>query len=380
MNTLSDFSLEINQLARHTGADIRLEVLLAELMHGGLDPRRDILVYPQGLFARNYRPDVGVSKRIIGDDPADDTTADKQTQFDRSGVWAGPVHVYEDEEPNTALTDAADFLNIPVFRDGLYDYLPEGLFHQPTVDDDRKFAQEIDEQDRRERAARRFFRPLEQEFYRLGVLLELEERKYLLTEENLNQPDQGAVLRSIWGLPADRLTQEPRRTGTGWIWSTKRVPLLDTRQLNNLLYLLPVAHRLVNDRPLVARVFALMLGVPVSIGTIPPQQLVIEPDDDSSTPSAKLGQVDLGNFSLEGIYQDTMPAIEIRLGPLSIDELTGFLPEGPGRAVLDLLIGYFLPAESEIVTHLLPDAAGQSLTLVADEADATSVLGWASYI
>jgi len=381
--TLQECAQEINNVGRNIGVDVRLEVLLAELMKGGLDPRRDVLVYPQGLFARDYRPDVGVS-RVVRSKPGDESNSETSARSnasianDTSGVWAGPAHVFEGEEPNPNAPDHPDFLNIPVFRDGLYDYLPEGLFHQPTVDDEREFAREIDEQAKRKQAARRFFRPIEQEFYLQGVQLELEERKYLINEENLSRDDQGEVLRGIWGLPADRLVRVPRPGGTGW--TVTRAPLLDVRQLNNLLHLLPVAHRLINDRALVQQVFVLMLGVPVQLRTIPPLLLLIELDPGDRVAPNELAQIELGNFSLEGVYQDTMPAVEIRLGPLNETELTDFLPEGRSRAVLDLLLGYFLPAETEVVTHLLTDEANQFLTLADEGENPTSVLGWASYI
>lgn len=357
--SLQQFATEIRGLGERVGVDIRLEVLLAELYFGGLDPRREVMIYPQGLFARDYRPDVGMGTG-------------------KTSVQVGAIHVFEGEEPNPDATDYREFLNIPVFRDGLYDYLPEGLFHQPTVDDTREFAREIDEQDRRERAARQFFRPIEQEFYLQGLMLELEERKYLITDDNLRQNAQGSVLRDIWGLPADRTVRIPSPGASGW--TAARAPLLDVRQLNNLLHLLPIAHRLVNDRALVERLFALMLAVPVQLRTIPPLLLLIELEPGDRVSPNELGQIEMGNFSLEGVYQDTMPAVEIRLGPLNETQLTDFLPEGRSRAVLALLISYFLPAETEVLTHLLTDEANQFLTLAEEGSNPTSVLGWASYI
>ncbi len=356
---LQQFATEIRGLGERVGVDVRLEVLLAELYLGGLDPRQEIMIYPQGLFARDYRPDVGV-----GTGP--------------TSVQVGPVHEFDGVAPLDNAPDAPTFLNIPVYRDGLYDYLPEGLFHQPTEIDEREYAKEIDEQYRRAQAARRFFRPIEQEFFLQGLLLELEERKYLINEENLRQNAQGAILRNIWGLPSDRLKRVPREKGTGW--TTTRAPLLDVRQLNNLLHLLPVAHRLVNHQPLIERLFALVLGVPVQLRTIPPLLLLIELGPDDAPSPVALGQIEMGNFSLEGVYQDTMPALEIRLGPLNEAQLTDFLPEGRSKAVLDLLTGYFLPAETELVTHLLTDEDNQFLTLAEEGANPTSVLGWASCI
>jgi hypothetical protein len=328
--TLDQFAGEI----RNLGVDVRLEVILAELYAGGLDPRADLMIHSKGLFARSYRRDVGE-------------------------VRVGVAHLTDGAVEPLEKGEQRDYLHIDAHRDGLYDYLPEGLFHQPSRvarDEKEQFA-EIDEQALRAKGARRFFQPIEQGFYLSRLLLELEERKYLLTEENLRQNEQGAVLREFWGLPTD---------------------LLDIRQLNNLLHLLPVAHRLVNDRALVTQVFALILGVSVQIRTIPPLTFPIRLSDDDAPAPNELSRAQLGSFSLDGDYQDTMPATEVRIGPLNDGQLTSFLEGGRNRAILDLLIHYFMPVESEVIDHLITDEANQFLVLA--NGNPTSVLGVASYI
>lgn len=326
---LDHYAEEITNL--HT--DVRLEVMLAELYNGGLDPRSEVLIHPSGLFQRSYRRDVGAV--LVGN-------ADALTQ-DLPEI---------DERRRT-------YLNIEVHRDGLYDYLPEGLFHQPVNRgrDQKEIFDDIDEQARRQRAARQFFQPFEQEFFLQRTLLELEERKYQLNEENLRRNNQGDVLRQFWGIPADLLT---------------------TRQLHNLLHLLPITHRIVPNRALVTECLTLLLGVPVQLRTIPPLIHLIERSPGDEPISNELSRAELGNFSLDGAYQDTMPAVEISIGPLNKRQLNNFLTGGRSRAVLDLLIGYLLPAELDVVDHLIMDDDNRLLVLSDD--DPTAVLGVASYI
>lgn len=332
--TLHDFAGQFRQAGTE---DVKLEVMLAELYFSGLNPLREVLIHPAGLFARDFRRDVG-------------------------RVAVGHANILDAEappDPRVLDSDWQDFLNIEVHRDGLYDYLPEGLFHQATTQprDQRETFAELDEQSRRRAAARRFFQPIEQEYYLQRLLLELEERKFDVSEDNLRQNPQADVLRQFWGLPPN---------------------LLSVRQLNNLLHLLPIAHRIVTNPDLAKQCFELILGVPVQLRTIPPLVFAIELTPGDVPVADELSRAGLGDFALDGLYQDTMPAIEIRIGPLNNAQMTDFLANGRSRAILNLLIKYFLPAESEVVDHLIADADNQFLVL--DDANPTSVLGVASYI
>ena len=77
--------------------DIRVEVIAADLIDNGLD-REHLIMKPLSLFKRRFAKDIHQAKTI---------------------------------ENNTS----ADDLYIEVTRDGIYDILPEGFFHQPR---DRK--------------------------------------------------------------------------------------------------------------------------------------------------------------------------------------------------------------------------------------------------
>ncbi len=70
-----------------------------------------------------------------------------------------------------------EVLSIKTYREGIYDYLPEGIFHPPSLNTSRKnienVVNEIRKQKKVEEDARKFFQPFELEifFTEIGALL-----------------------------------------------------------------------------------------------------------------------------------------------------------------------------------------------------------------
>lgn len=355
-----------NRAAGEPPLDLRLEVVLAELSYQGLDPLRDVMIHTWSLFERDYRSDVDLEddRIVIGD-------ARSLDQEKRSvKVGNSSIANAKDDKSEWEYDDVIRqtvFINLVTHRDGLYDYLPEGLFHQPvnkTRDRDQSdWVNEIEQQFEREQAARRFFQPIEQEFYHQRLLLEFEERKYLLTEESLRQNEGGEIFRTFWQLPSG---------------------LLSIRQLNNLLHLLPIAQRITGDLQLLTQTFELILGLSVKIAIVAPLTYLIPADaqvlaneEISIGPEPfELGRLSLGGFALGGMYQDTMPAMQIVIGPLNTDQFSEFLPGGRSRQILDLLEGYFIPAETTVISHILPDSSSEFLLF---DGTSNSVLGFNAF-
>ena len=93
--------------------------------------------------------------------------------------------------------DASQFLKINISRDGIYDSLPEGIFHYPkterlnqSVDDMTK---EYRSQQKEEENARQFFLPFENEFFLSGIIREKEEKEFLF-KLNQGKPDRKSVV------------------------------------------------------------------------------------------------------------------------------------------------------------------------------------------
>ncbi|MBF9219789.1 type VI secretion system baseplate subunit TssG [Hymenobacter ruricola] len=282
--------------------DLRLEVILAELLAFGYD-FDDFLVRPVGLFARRYRRDLGA----VSDEP-----------FERG---SRPV-------VRTVLE---------VHREGLYDALPQQVFHQPgsaTTDAPpgvRTMIQDIHLQRRKEKATRLFFLPFEQEFFRFRVRVEQEERRYFT---NLSARWYNEALARFWGIADCGLPPEP---------------------LTNLLYLLPLAHGIVGDLARTQLCFESVLGLPVQLRTIAPQRHALPaPAATAAQPTSggALGHLALGrDLVLGGDYQETLPALEISLHGLSVASLEAYLAgEWPAKA-LELLCEYFVAFETDVVVR-----------------------------
>ena len=240
-------------------------------------------------------------------------------------------------------------------REGLYDALPQQLFHHPgdpTQQGVRSMIEDIQKQRRREKATRRFFLPLEQEFYRFRVLLEQEERRYMT---NLSAQWYNEVLARFWELAGQ----------------------LPPRQLTTLLYLLPLAHRITGDLPRTQQVFESVLEVPVLLRTVAPLQFAAEELQVGGTaPGTVLGQGELGrDFVLSGAYQETLPALEISLQSLTTAQLEVYLAPDTWQArALKLLCNYFVAFETDVVLRYEMAPTSQSFTL-SDEGE-SAVLGY----
>lgn len=299
--------------------DLRLEVVLADLLAHGYR-FDDFVIRSVSLFARRYRRDIG-------------TVAEEHTE-----QWRTPKTTVE------------------VHREGLYDALPQQLFHQPGDPTPqpgvRAMIEDIQAQRRREKATRRFFLPFEQEFYRFRVLLEQEERRYMT---NLSAQWYNEVLARFWEL-----------TGQ-----------LPPRQVTTLLYLLPLAHRIVGDLPRTQQVFESVLEVPVSLRIVAPLAFAAEAlQTTGAAAGTVLGQGELGrDLVLSGTYQETLPALEISLQSLSTVELETYLaPDSWQSRALKLLCNYFISFETDVVFRY--EMAPNSQSFMLSDTGETAVLGY----
>ena len=301
--------------------DLRLEVVLAELLDHGhsLD---EFLVRPLGLFARSYRRDVG--------------------------------EVYEEEFQRARRPVIRTVLE--VHREGLYDALPQQLFHQPGMDSGTAGAasmiDEIRLQRQKERDIRQFFLPLEQEFFRCRVRIEQEERRYLA---NISAQWYNETMARFWGIAGAGLPAGP---------------------LSNLLYLLPLAHGLMGDLPRTQRCFESVLAHSVSLRVVAPIQLAL-PAAATNTPTigATLGNLALSVDSvLGGDYREVLPALEVSLLGLSVTELEAYLnQEWPARA-LALLLEYFVAFETDVT--LVYGLTQSTPSFLLGEGAQSAVLGY----
>lgn len=295
--------------------DLKAEVVLWALTEAGM-AMDDMVVQPVGTFRRAFSRDV----RAI----------EKRESPSGKSQW-----------------------HVELNRDGLYDALPEGLFHQPTTRKPNRTAEEIIEeinkQQAKEAAARRFFLPIEQEFYRQRVQLTQEGQRYHLTPGNAltNQ-----ALIDFWEIP----------------------DFFDARQTFCLFHLLPLAHRIAGDYALTAQYMGLLTGNNITLRTTYVTSHVM---DDRLLP--RLGNAQMGVDCIIGdCYPEHVAVTQLTVLLDNPEHLPDYLPGGKQLPVIQYLADYLLPVEADWQLSIDFSPTYQEFVLTSDEH--TSRLGYTSFI
>lgn len=264
-------------------ADIRLEVILAELNALGLSAD-DILIVRKSLFRRNFSREIDQITEI---------------ELGQSRHKKVAIHIH---------------------REGLYDRLPQDLIHQPEPGGKgttKAAVQDIARQAERERDARQFFLPYEQELSRLLLRLEWEERQFIF---ETNSDVSGELMGLLWDMPEH----------------------LSSFQRSKLGVILPLVHRFGGDNDRLAFVLENISGYKVTVEAAPPWHFLME--DEPVLGSAYLGVDTL----LGGIIPDTQSSLFIRVKANRPEDLEDLMPGGKGLGTLEYLAGALVPIEQDI--------------------------------
>ena len=291
----------------HLPIDLRAEVVVADLLEEGIT-LDELIINPAGGFKRAFGRDVSHVE------------------------WVEAQH------------KSQRWLQINLNRSGLYDLLPEGVFHQPTTNDTltekETILREMGIQQQREEAARRFFLPIEQEFFRQRIRIEQDQRAFLTVT------DKGT----------DNLL--------GWFWELP--DFLTPTQTKRLLYLLPVMHRIAGDFTAMTACFEQLVEERVGVQLDPPGRVQVE---TAGAYSAPLGQWELGDTSVfDGWLQDEGPVVRITVHIDRSERVMDYLPGHNGLRFIDWLAGYIVPLDAHVQIELDTSALSNAFSLTSDEA------------
>ncbi len=257
--------------------NLKAEVFVAEILEKSDLDFQDIDIFNRSTFTRSYRRDV-INFSI---------------------------------DTNTNNSD--DKLQFNLARNGLYDILPEGLFHAPI---DRKKSLDYKQLRRKhkqdESHARDFFAPLENEFFVQKVKVEQNER--VLVDKFVNLKNE--FLIDLWGL-------------------NKNMP---TEYNIKLLQLLPYTHRISGDKDLIALCLEKIIGETVSI------KRLLEPYSEIKEQECenRLGMdLVLALEETRVLY----PVFEITIGPVERKNIDKFLENSITRQFISIFCDYFIPIE-----------------------------------
>jgi hypothetical protein len=290
--------------------DIKAETLVNQALQHNVHPD-DLVVLPDGRFYREYRTDLYAIDRI------DDN-------------W---LH---------------QLIQLRLSRSGLYDQVPEGLFHQPFGARSNNTAAEMAAQSRvdkkKEIAARKFFQPVENSFFRQRVMLERE-------EENLLAGMDSGLLNdyffSFWEFP----------------------PELNRTSAMLLVLLIPYAHAIAGDIELMQNCLEILLQEKVTITLVPPVDCV------APGSASGLGLGELGNDLVCGqTFSEDYPCLEYTIGPLQHSKPVDYCTGGDNDVLLQVFNNYFAPAEADITINVEVD---RTRSLVELDAGESPILGYA---
>jgi hypothetical protein len=313
---LTESSLE-QKRTNEQDTDFKPEVVVASLMEQGYNPEQ-IHIIREGYGRR------GFSKEV------------------------------EEIQLKYSLHNRMDMLHVRINREGIYDMLPQGLFHQPLyrkrLDPDKEdVLYEINVHRQEEFFARKFFQAFEivaDETLTDAFLLDIKLHK------KISYSDFVDMFRPYWHV-LNRLTPE---------------------QANIFLYIIPIMHRIQSQREESEKVLSVLLDVPVSITNI---KLPAKKADRSF--SSTLGDCRLGvDFVLGDSFDDGESDLKITLGPISSRRMIDFIEGHKDYELLEILCDMFLPASAFVVKEfkILPE---DSAFILSDE-NTTTFLGINSFI
>lgn len=223
-----------------------------------------------------------------------------------------------------------DRVLIQVNREGLYDMLPEGLFHRTPKYKERLTKEEmigdVREWRKEEKSARQFFMPFEAELYHLRTLLDCYENRL---DKRSSYDDLAQLFAPVW----------------------PEFSTLDNEQCIIWMHMIPQIQHKRNDLPFLESIIEVLFDVQATVAQeLPyPAQISIPPKQQVS-----LGKGHLGVDTIIGShFTDYQDRVIIHIGPLATEKLTCFLPSGAARKLLDMLCHYLLPVQSHVELKLL---------------------------
>jgi hypothetical protein len=297
-------------------SDFKAEVIAAGLIERGYDPSK-ILLVREGAGRRGFAKDI----EEIG------------LQFSEY--------------------DLSDYLHIKTNREGIYDILPEGIFHRSVnrkLNPDREdMIDEVRIHNAEEFFARKFFRLFETELD--GVLTEM----------------------ALFETEFDRRATHPNHVNVFLAyWPVLR--LLEREQAIIFLHVVPIIHRVRDSYRDVEESLSLILDVPVHI-----EPVILEKKDADSVLESRLGKSRLGVDFIPGdTFNDGQYDIKIRVGAMPASRMKAFLEGGPADRVLSRLCRLFLPANVFVVREYVIDPRDSAFILSTDGTD--TYLGINSFV
>jgi hypothetical protein len=260
-------------------ADINAEVIVSEILANTSLDQEDIIVKYQSTFKRSFRRDI---------------------------LDFGPI--------------VDDALPIHLSRNGLYDQLPEGLFHKVEKKNSKSSFSEIRKTFKEEeKDARHFFSPFENEFFHQQ--LNIEKNEQALTQNVLALKDD--FFQNFWKIDEN----------------------IPSEFLQKLFKFLPHSAKIVGDIDLARICLEKLIEKEVSIR-------IINHSKPKKKNQSSQGQCLGKDFTLDCEYESTLfPTLEVEISVEDYASLDHDLNEDRLLKIVNVFYNYFFPLEYEIKTQ-----------------------------
>ena len=248
-------------------------------------------------------------------------------------------HIYE----QLNASDLSKHTVFQIYRQSVYEALPESLFHPPVLGEitmsEAQAIEEIKLQRRREHDARIFFRPFEQEASYVQISALLIELMY---EQKGRFNSLFYLFEQHWPI----IRRLPEETALCYI------------------YILPILHEVRGNRKWTEQCMSFLLNRPISI------EKIYSVKDIETSGNFSLNDCRLGIDSCFGgiTYYDGVPEWNICIGPVDDEHICSVLPQSEFFDVLDLL-----------ADCLMPDFVFNRYTITTQKTDDTCLSGDLSY-
>jgi len=310
---------QLIQIINNYPSDIKAEVLMADLIENGFS-QNDFLIYFDSLFKRGYSKDILKAGKVI-------------------------------------INDMQESLAVYLARDGLYDLLPEGLFHaspDAAVTSGKGMASDSKKESKIEEETRKFFLPFENEFFYQRIQLELSERSIL---RKLNDNTLDDFFLNFWKI--DRS--------------------LPGELIVRLCSMLPFVRGIVGDFLMTASCLGAILEEEVTYSVQYSSETGHEPGFNLNDDGNSLGKASLGlNLITEGHSAESRKLMRFSIGPLKKTGIDPYLGTGDIARFIDCFCSFFLPVEMDYTFEVTVQKELQEFIL--DPEEAQSVLGYSTII
>lgn len=299
--------------------DFRADVTAAEKVESGT-PEDRILIQSMGALKRPFRRDVEAIDKV------------------------------------TSEYTGKDYVVIKTPKEGIYDMLPEGLFHQPSAHiysaTEKELIKAIKARKAEEEESRLFFLPFEAAFGSLRIQMALYEAKL---DKRTHYDELVRIFRGQWEI----------------------FRYLDTRQADLFLHLIPILHDIRDDYVAIETILELVFELPVRL-TVQPQAPVLQAEPVLSRMGESLLGIDFTTGN--AVHDEGVDEFLIKIGPLSGELFQTFMPGGTNHKILELLYDYLLPVHLDVVTELELHNTDRVVRFVEGKNVQNSVLGTDTYL